>query len=451
METKDIKGFNIKKICTVLILLEAILFVCSILCSIEVFRNYKNVNQITDDYIGIQGNIYSLQAASDLMSAKSRQYVMTGRMNFAYEYFNEVNENKRRDRAVESIAERISAVGYGASEPIENALSKSNNLMKKEINAMALIASIYEKEEDCPEELKNYILSDEEKKLSLDEKKEKAYSLVFGNGYSNDKLSIRASVDEATEKLLGEVGAYKAFCSKRYQFSFLLLMILLALSVFIFAIIAVCLFRLVLQPIEVSIAAIREEKLIPLCNSYEINYLAATYNIAYEENATTRLHLKNKAERDELTGLLNRSAFNGLVDFYKAANEELAFLIIDVDDFKTVNDTYGHAIGDLALQKVASLLKECFRANDFPIRYGGDEFVVIMTELGSEQKGVIKRKLEYINAALQSPDSDELPKLSVSIGVAFSQRGFEEDLFEKADSALYQTKQNGRCGYTFYN
>lgn len=449
MNDTAIKGINIEKLSIVLILIEIILFFLSIIMSIRVYDNHKNVDRITDDYIGIQSDIYSLQSASDLMSAKSRQYVMTGGISFAYEYFKEVNESQRRDKAVINIKERLSDVGHGATEPIEKALDKSNELMKKEIHAMALIASLDNEKEYFPEELTKYKFSDEEMKLSTEEKKDKAYSLVFGDGYSFEKLSIRESVDEATTNLLGEVGEYKTYVSTKYRMAFSALMVLLALSVINFIVIAICLFRLVLHPLDLSINAIQEEKTIPLCKSYELNYLAVTYNLAYEQNASTRLHLKNKAERDELTGLLNRTAFNDLVDFYKNATEELAFLIIDVDNFKTVNDTYGHEIGDLALKKVATLLGECFRSNDFPIRYGGDEFVVIMTELTHGQRGVIERKLRYINETLQREDSEDMPKLSVSVGVAFSSNGFGEDLFKKADEALYVTKQNGRCGYTF--
>ena len=449
MVNHAIKGIKIKRLSTILIFIEIVLFVLSIIVSISVYESHKNVDRITDDYIGIQSDIYSLQSASDLMSAKSRQYVMTGGISFAYEYFKEVNESKRRDNAVSNIKERISDVGYGATEPIEKALAKSNALMDKEIHAMALVASLEGNDEYLPEELKEKILSDDELSLSTIEKKDKAYSLVFGDGYSFEKLSIRESVDEATTNLLGEVGEYKALVSKKYQRSFSALMVLLALSATNFIVIAICLFRLVLHPLDLSISAIQEESTIPLCKSYELNYLASTYNLAYEQNATTRLHLKNKAERDELTGLLNRTAFNDLVNFYKDAVEELAFLIIDVDNFKTVNDTYGHDIGDLALKKVASLLSECFRSNDFPIRYGGDEFVVIMTELAHGQRGVIERKLTYINETLQREDSEGIPKLSVSVGIAFSNSGFGDNLFKMADDALYRTKQNGRCGYTF--
>lgn len=448
---KDVKGLNVKKLSTFLILLEAVLFAFSIISISNVYANHKKVDRITDDYINIQVAIYDLQLASDLLSSKSRQYVMTGEMSFAYEYFKEVNEVQRRENSVLKIREVVSDIGYGATEPIEAALNKSNMLMEKEVHAMALIASLDDAKssEYLPQEIASYPLPEEEQEFSSDNKKEKAYSLVFGDGYSNEKLSIRESVDEATNNLLGEIEAYKLNCTRKYRTWFTLLVVLLLASAVTFVVIALCLFRFVLRPLKAAIDAIQGEKLIPISESYELNYLAETYNAVYEENATTRLHLKNKAERDELTGLLNRSAFNDLVDFYKDASERLAFLIIDVDNFKTVNDTYGHAIGDLALKKVATLLEECFRSNDFPVRYGGDEFAVIMTELKPEQKGVIERKLQYINNSLQKNTNDEIPKLSVSVGVAFSEHGFGDDLFEKADGALYQTKERGRCGYTF--
>lgn len=447
----DIKGLNVKKLSIFLIALEALFFALSIVCIVHVYIYHKRVDKITDDYILIQSDIYNLQTASDLLSAKSRQYVMTGEMSFAYEYFKEVNETRRRENAVENINEKVSDIGYGATEPIEEALKKSNSLMQREVHAMALIESIDDSMavDYVPEEIASYELADDEKKLSIEQKRERAYSLVFGDGYSFEKLSIRESVDAATDNLLGEIGDYKAICSSRYKVSFTFMVVFFVASAITFIAIAFSLFGFVLNPLAVSIAAIQDEKLIPMSRSYELNYLAVTYNGVYEDNASTRLKLKDKAERDELTGLLNRSAFNDLVDFYKDAHEKLAFLIIDVDNFKTVNDNYGHAIGDLALKKVAKLLEECFRSNDFPIRYGGDEFAVIMTELTEEQKGVIERKLQYLNNTLQIEADDEIPKLSVSVGVAFSEHGFADGLFERADAALYKTKKNGRCGYTF--
>ena len=123
--------------------------------------------------------------------------------------------------------------------------------------------------------------------------------------------------------------------------------------------------------------------------------------------------------------------------------------ILDVDKFKQVNDRYGHEMGDTILKKVANLLEENFRATDHPARIGGDEFAVILTDATEEMKPVIEEKIMSINNTLMNPEKD-MPKVSLSVGIAFSANGFEDDLYRKADSALYVTKENGRCGYTFY-
>ena len=83
-------------------------------------------------------------------------------------------------------------------------------------------------------------------------------------------------------------------------------------------------------------------------------------------------------------------------------------------------------------------------------RIGGDEFAVIMTNCAEELRPVIQEKIDAMNQKLQNPD-DGLPKVSLSIGIAFSDSGFPDDLYKKADSALYIVKENGRCGCHFYD
>ena len=102
------------------------------------------------------------------------------------------------------------------------------------------------------------------------------------------------------------------------------------------------------------------------------------------------------------------------------------------------------------LKKVANLLKVTFRATDFVIRYGGDEFVVIMVGVSDDLSFIVKNKIESINVQLENPISD-LPKASVSAGVAFSEKGISEELFKKADEALYHTKNTTRRGCTVYD
>ena len=124
-------------------------------------------------------------------------------------------------------------------------------------------------------------------------------------------------------------------------------------------------------------------------------------------------------------------------------------MIIDVNQFKQVNDRYGHETGDQVLKKVATLLEYSFRDSDLPARIGGDEFAVVVMDITAEMKFVIEEKVNSINHALLHP-TDGLPRVSLSVGIAFSENGFPEDLYRNADKALYQIKGNEKRSYCFY-
>jgi diguanylate cyclase (GGDEF)-like protein len=128
----------------------------------------------------------------------------------------------------------------------------------------------------------------------------------------------------------------------------------------------------------------------------------------------------------------------------------MALLIVDVDKFKQVNDTYGHAVGDRVLKRVAEVLKHSFRSVDIICRFGGDEFVVVMTRANSSMKQLVTNKIDTANDILLNP-KDDLPPISLSVGVAFSDRENPKgDIFKDADAALYQVKESGRSGIAFY-
>ena len=159
--------------------------------------------------------------------------------------------------------------------------------------------------------------------------------------------------------------------------------------------------------------------------------------------------LRRKAENDALTGLLNRASFEQMKTRLRDLSQPFALLLIDVDVFKSINDTYGHEMGDKALIRVANLLKENFRSTDHVFRIGGDEFAVVVTPIQVENQNIISEKIDNINHALQNPTGD-FPRYSLSVGIAFSSDGYTDELFRQADKALYHTKENGRCGYTFF-
>ena len=154
-----------------------------------------------------------------------------------------------------------------------------------------------------------------------------------------------------------------------------------------------------------------------------------------------------KATHDSLTGLYNRAGYDLLLSGLDMKTASL--LLIDADNFKSVNDTYGHEMGDKVLRRIADTIKRSFRTEDCVCRIGGDEFVVFMAHTGEKQRDLIVNRIEKINAELGHA-VDDLPLISVSVGIAYGGAAAPEQLFERADKALYETKNRGKRGYTFY-
>ena len=159
------------------------------------------------------------------------------------------------------------------------------------------------------------------------------------------------------------------------------------------------------------------------------------------------------ASRDPLTGLKNKRALEQEVESVIAESGSAgAFMIMDLDNFKNVNDTFGHPNGDKVLQLFAACLKNTFRGDDFIGRLGGDEFVVFMKNVNERQK--ISRKAEQLMDNFQSSLPKEFSgcKLSVSIGVASVPKdGITQPvLYRKSDKALYEAKKRGKNQVCFY-
>ena len=124
--------------------------------------------------------------------------------------------------------------------------------------------------------------------------------------------------------------------------------------------------------------------------------------------------------------------------------------LIDIDLFKSINDTYGHAVGDRVLRRVAEVLQQSFRSVDIICRFGGDEFVIVMTRVNGSMGQLVMNKIARVNEILSNP-KDNLPPVTLSAGVAFSDRAKPQgDIFNDADTALYRVKKSGRGGCSIY-
>lgn len=191
-------------------------------------------------------------------------------------------------------------------------------------------------------------------------------------------------------------------------------------------------------------------RLIPRSED-EISQLKLRFNAmaaALEENQRC---LRDLSVRDQLTGLYNHR------EFFRLLGEELArslryghqvsLLMLDIDYFKRVNDTYGHLAGDQVLRRLPELIRGQLRINDLPCRYGGEEFGVILPETGTEQALEVAERVrsEIARIPIDLPDGGSL-RVTVSVGIAtFPGAGkSEESLLSAADLALYQAKRSGR-------
>jgi diguanylate cyclase (GGDEF)-like protein/PAS domain S-box-containing protein len=163
--------------------------------------------------------------------------------------------------------------------------------------------------------------------------------------------------------------------------------------------------------------------------------------------------LRKLAVTDELTGLRNRRSFEErmVMEFSMARRRkrELSVLLIDVDNFKSINDRFGHAAGDEVLRRLGSILRTTVRLPDLPARYGGEEFVVLLPESGEESAmGLARRVMQRVAAE----DWDNEP-LTISVGMAAMNESLESgyQLVELADEALYAAKRAGKNRVMVYS
>ncbi len=157
--------------------------------------------------------------------------------------------------------------------------------------------------------------------------------------------------------------------------------------------------------------------------------------------------LKLMAEKDSLTGLYNRQMFEGLVEMElgKESADGLALFMIDLDNFKQINDRFGHLYGDAVLAEVAKRIASVFRTEDLVARIGGDEFCVLVTSPVSEQLAEERAGMLLAQMYLCFEKKEEQVCVSASIGIAFVKPECRyKELFREADEAQYYAKQHGK-------
>jgi len=167
---------------------------------------------------------------------------------------------------------------------------------------------------------------------------------------------------------------------------------------------------------------------------------------AYREDITEKKKLEFSSTHDTLTGLYNRAAFDKkLHSKIKSAgryNYSFGFILLDIDNFKDINDKYGHSIGDKVLKELANCLTGSIRDDDFLARWGGEEFVIITNRSDLQNIQILTQKLQK---AIEACSFSGIESLTLSFGLTVYVQGDDtSSLIQRADEALYKAKENGR-------
>lgn len=167
----------------------------------------------------------------------------------------------------------------------------------------------------------------------------------------------------------------------------------------------------------------------------------------------TNAQLLALSNTDKLTGIANRRLFqqqlDSFIDRFNRTGKTFSVLLIDIDFFKKVNDTFGHLVGDIVLKELAQLLMKQARSQDVVARYGGEEFVVLLPDVEVDDSNEIAWAF---NQSVDERQWPEIGSLTISIGVAtFIEGDTADSVLEFADQALYKSKRDGRNRVTHYD
>jgi len=205
---------------------------------------------------------------------------------------------------------------------------------------------------------------------------------------------------------------------------------------------------------DVSNAYEEIEKLKKINLSLKMNLEKAMRNIDLERESLEKV--KVKVYRDSLTGLYLREYLQIKLKenlyYMERYGRIFSLFMIDVDDFKDINDKFGHQIGDNVLWQIGNLIKKNIRSSDIPVRYGGDEFVVLMPETDINSAKKVAEKFTDKMSKVIFKKKDEEFKVTFSIGLTCVRKDDTLDsIMERVDAALYSSKRSGKNSITVFD
>ena len=448
-ELKDnsVTGLHVTFLTLFFALLIAILFCIIFVISNYIFNRYKILEQSFNKFNACEQGADLIKESSNFLTEQARLFVITGKSEYVRTYLEEINVTRRQEKAIENLKKFISEDDL-AFQRLKIAIDQEKGLRNLELYAIRLAYEIFGKEE-IPLQIAEIPLRSVDVGASVEKLRDSAVKNLFGEGYMIYKSRVNENCRLTIEALEQQVKGELIMNSKVLVGNIRLLRFLFLTLIILVAALFVSILLLLLIPLKKFKASIENGDAVEVTACAEIKFLSDNYNQVLALKEQNENSLLKKAEYDPATGLLNRNSFDQICKASAEKKQQIALLLVDVDNFQSINKIYGPHGGELALNELSRILMETFRTDDYVARIGGDEFAVILPNCTNSAINIIKQKILTVNEKLLNI-KDNIKSVSVSVGVAFSDDGYSEDLFKKADKALYIVKEKGKRGCEIY-
>ena len=434
-------GLSLKTTSVTMVIVSVLITIILVITAVMTIRSFRAMDESTRDFIRMEKAANELMAASDYLTEEVQCFTVMGDRIHMENYFTEAAVTRRREHAIYVMEEAIP--GSTALSDLENSMAESLDLMKREYYAMRLMLEAAG-ETEMPEELRRIALSEEDDALPPADKIVLAQRMTHDSGYYEQKNRIRDNMTRCLSALQTATQNTQQQMENEANRNLIWMTLLIFLQTAAMFTMMWLTTHLGVNPVLRAVEHIRKDQSLPIIGAAEFRYLAGTYNTMYGAYKKSIENLSFRASHDELTGAYNRAGY----DLIKSSLDlrSTAMLLFDADQFKEINDRYGHETGDLVLKKIAAVLKNSFRSDDYVCRIGGDEFVVFMVHMTRSPRKLIEHKVRNINQDLAESE-DGLPAVSLSAGASFDpQCSDPKEMFRRADTALYYVKDHGRDG-----
>lgn len=426
------------------VLLLAVLHTVIILSIIHININSSALSSIMRTYNGYISDATSLLAGSSLLSETSSIYVLMpfdeeGQPNVSslVAYVNELQNPRRGQDVLARFAQQD--IGEEAARLLRAAADSADRMNEAQRHALALVRSVHPLPElPALAGLPSYALSPADQAMTDQERLDLAVKLVFGSAYSADKAAVSQNVNACVSLFQREMQERSAAASEKIALGRRVLwgmtLSIIAILIFLFILFS----RLLITPLTGFAKRIdSDESLEENHGVLEVRILANSYNALHQRRILTERFLRSAASTDALTGMPNRLGFNHYMLDHANVNAPVAIVLLDVNNLKTTNDTYGHLAGDKLICDAAACISSCFdpRHDGRCFRIGGDEFAVCL--IGESEKSLRDMIGRFREDQL-------LHGISIAYGYAYSRAAdaaLFEKLFDQADKSMYEMKQ----------